>query len=87
MSLLAAAISINFLLVSVSKSLQEIAFPSFLGPWTLKLSYKPKTEAFTLALALPLVVAKALFSILIGRPSRVLTKTLAKSNPSAIVVA
>jgi hypothetical protein len=54
---------------------------------TLILSYKPKTEALTLALALLCVFAKSLFLIWIGRPSRVFTKTLAKSKPLAIVVA
>ena len=66
---------------------QEIAAPFFNGVFSLRLSYNPKTDALTLALAEPLTLAKLLFSILIGRPSLVLTNTLAKSYPFAIVVA
>jgi hypothetical protein len=46
------------------------------------LSYKDKIEACILAFAANLVPEIVLLSILIGRPSRVLIKRFAKSNPS-----
>ena len=60
--------------------------PSIVGPWILELSYIDKTEAWTLALGAWLSDLE-FFSILIGLPSLVFTRTFAKSNPSEIEVA
>ena len=55
------------------------SFPSSFGCFTLSLSYNERTAACVLALVLPKSFARGFGSILIGRPSLVLTKTLAKS--------
>ena len=69
------------------KSSHEESCPLILGVCILLVSYKDKTDACTLALALQKSDASLLLSIFIGLPSRVFTKILAKSNPSAIAVA
>ena len=61
--------------------------PLIVGPCTLLLSYKLRTDAFSLAFAKPLCGDNLLLSIFIGLPSLVLTRTLAESYPSNSVVA
>ena len=72
---------------AASKSVQETSLPASCGTFNLLLSYNDNTEACTLAFTLPLWADKSFRSILIGRPSRVLTSTFAKSKPSAMVLA
>ena len=52
--------------------------PFCIGPCSLSLSYKPRTEAIICALTTPFESPKSLFPLTkIGRPSLVFTKTLA----------
>ena len=52
-------------------------------PFSLSLSYNPRTEAIICGLVPPLVKPKSLFPLIkIGRASLVLTRTLAYDKPS-----
>ncbi|CAI8155037.1 MAG: Uncharacterised protein [Polaribacter sp. SA4-10] len=72
--------------ISLSAVSQEIGFPDFRGSFKRSFSsYNDKMEATTLALMS--APASLLGITKIGRPSLVFIKTLAKSYPSATVVA
>ena len=71
----------------VCRSSQLTSSPLAFGPWRRWVSYIESTEACTRALAPPSAGASVLLSTLIGRPSLVLIKMLAKSKPSAMAVA
>ena len=69
------------------KSSQLMSSPLAFGPCKRWVSYIDNTEACTRALAPPKAGASVLLSTLMGRPSLVLIKILAKSKPSAMAVA
>ena len=82
-----AANAANFAPTWVCKSSQLTSSPLAFGPCKRCVSYIESTDACTRAFAPPRAGASVLLSTLIGRPSLVFIKILAKSKPSAIAVA